>query len=355
MARRGPARGTTCPHSPTAPHVVVNCQPCCDHRVTRCSKRGLSPHPGRHLSAGAIRHSLIDATADDAAHAASGVAAYADTSWPSDFAHRVHLDMAGNPQPTGAYHCTSNDARRVPVSPHNRLHRYLTQYLVSGIGAYRVNYPTRSPQHWGAHRDRIHEARTCAHIVTHASNRIPQPMWVGTWSAAPLRICGKIFFATRRVAQVSTVPAVWMCVWLHAYCTAGLRPAAHIRWATRHSVDPRASIDIGVATLSITRHQPRRTVARHIDPATPHPAVIDICRHAWIWARHQTDEHTRVATLRAVLSSTWDQARGYTSEQVVHTIACLIAYGIPDHIRSQVRRGMPPQTLLTIPPTICMP
>ncbi len=351
MARRGPARGTTCPHSPTAPHGVVNCQPCSGHRDSRCSKRGLAPHPGQHLSAGASRHSLIHVTADDAAHAANGVAACADTSWPSDFAHRVHLGMAGNPQPTVAYHCTSNDARRVPASPHNRLRQYLTQYLMSGIGTYCVLHPIHSPHHWGAHRDCIHEERTCAHIVAHASNQISQPMWACTWSAAPLRICRKIFFTTRRVARVPVAPAVWR----RAHRTAGPRPAAHIRWATLYSVDPRASIDIRAVTLSITRHQPRRTVARHIDPTTPRQPAIDICRHAWISARHQTDEHTLVGTLHAVLSSTWDQARGYTSEQVDYTLAYLIAYGIPDHIRSQVRRGIPPQTLPTIPPTICTP
>lgn len=267
MARRGPARGTTCPHSPTAPHGVVNCQPCSGHRDSRCSKRGLAPHPGQHLSAGASRHSLIHVTADDAAHAANGVAACADTSWPSDFAHRVHLGMAGNPQPTVAYHCTSNDARRVPASPHNRLRQYLTQYLMSGIGTYCVLHPIHSPHHWGAHRDCIHEERTCAHIVAHASNQISQPMWACTWSAAPLRICRKIFFTTRRVARVPVAPAVWR----RAHRTAGPRPAAHIRWATLYSVDPRASIDIRAVTLSITRHQPRRTVARPYRPNNPTP------------------------------------------------------------------------------------
>lgn len=325
MARRGPARGTTCPHSPTAPRGVVNCQPCSGLRDTRRSKRGLAPHPGRHLSAGISRRSLIDATSDDAAHAANGLAACVDTRWPSDFKHRAHLDMVGNPQPTVAYHCTSNDARRVPASPHNRLHQYLTQYLMSGIGTYRASRPIHSPQHWAAHRDRIHEERTCAHIVAHASNRISQSMWACTWSTAPLRICRKIFLTTRRVARVSTVRALWRRTWPHAHRTAGPRPAAHIRWATLYRVDPRVSVDIRVATLSITRYQPRRTVARHIDPTTPRQPAMDIFRHAWIWARHQTDEHTLVATLHAVLSSTWDQARGYTSEQVAHTIAYLIA------------------------------
>jgi hypothetical protein len=340
MAHRGPVRGTTCPHSPAAPHGVVNCQPNGGHRHAPRSKRSSARHPGQRLHTGANHRGWIGVTINDAVHVDNGVAACSITCLSSDFSPSGHLDMTADPRQAPAHCCTSNDMRRVTTSTADRLHQYLTEYLTARCATYYSNHMLRSPAHWDAHSCPIHVERTFTHIVMHASYRITQPIFTCIWSAVSGRMSAKIFFTTRRVAPAHIVSWVRRRTRPRVRRTVSPYMAVHIDFNMRPIADHRVSDDIRGATWMLTRYRPRRTVPRHIEPPTSHQPATRIGLHARTLTRHQTGGHTPTAALRTAPTCTSNQADVHINAQAGGWIAHLIAYGIPDRIRTQVRRRM---------------